>query len=108
MPAMLLGAPNALISPHAMYLQLGNSDNERQSHYRGLFDSHIDARDLDDIRHASNKPWVLGTDRLKEQVEALTNRQTRPKPRMVTGNQSHIVRTRQASKTDCFELIFSA
>ena len=54
-------------------------DDERQSNYRGLFDSHIDARDLDDIRHATNKSWVLGTDRFKEQVEALTQRQTQPK-----------------------------
>jgi len=76
-----VGKINPLISPHALYLQLGASDEERRNNYRELFDAHIDARDLNEIRDATNKSWVLGSDRFKEDIEALTARQAKPKKR---------------------------
>lgn len=76
-----MGGVDSLIAPHELYLKLGSSDDERHNNYRELFDAHIDARALTEIREATNKSWVLGTDRFKESVEALTARQTKPKAR---------------------------
>jgi putative transposase len=75
------GEADSLISPHELYLNLGENQEERCSHYRELFNSHIDAHELNEIRETTNKSWVLGTDRFKESVEALTARQVKPKPR---------------------------
>ena len=75
------GKADPMISPHALYLQLGENDDARQHHYRALFDAHLEPRELDEIRNATNKSWVLGSDRFKDRIEALTARQERPKPR---------------------------
>ena len=75
------GEENQLITPHVVYKTLGRSDNERQLNYRALFDSHMSSIDIEDIREATNKAWVLGNDRFKEQIEKLTARQVKPKAR---------------------------
>ena len=49
--------------------------------YKDLFTSHVDAAELKAIREATNKSWVLGSDRFKERIEALTERQAMPKRR---------------------------
>jgi len=76
-----LGNPDSLITPHELYTNLGQSIEERSGFYRALFDAHLDARDLDEIRDATNKSWVLGSDHFKDQIEALTARQAKPKAR---------------------------
>jgi len=75
------GKVDPLISPHKMYLKLGKDHDARQNNYRELFDTHIKTGELNEIRYATNKAWVLGTDRFKKQVETLTARQARPKPK---------------------------
>jgi len=75
------GKANPVISPHALYLQLGDSDDARQENYRALFDAQLETRELDEIRNATNKSWLLGSDRFKERIEALTARQVQPKAR---------------------------
>jgi putative transposase len=69
-----LGKPIQLLTPHSMYCQLGRTDAERQSAYRALFRGRMTERDLAAIREATNKAWVLGDDRFKEQIEAKTGR----------------------------------
>ncbi|MBL4775227.1 MAG: transposase [Mariprofundus sp.] len=76
-----VGKANLMLSPHDLYLQLGDNDAARQSSYRALFDTHLDMRELNEIRNATNKSWVLGSDRFKERIEVLTARQAQPKPR---------------------------
>jgi len=76
-----VGEVNALIKPHELYLALGHSGAERCSCYGSLFDAHLDARELDDIRDATNKSWVLGPEHFRERIEALTARQAGPKAR---------------------------
>jgi len=76
-----VGKANPMLSPHDLYLQLGDNDAARQSHYRALFDVQLEAHELDKIRNATNKSWVLGSDRFKERIEALTARQAQPKLR---------------------------
>ncbi len=72
---------NSLIKPHELYLALGSTKFERSEVYKGLFASHIGSDKLDEIRHATNKSWVLGSGRFKDRIVALTKRQVEPKGR---------------------------
>ena len=45
------------------------------------FPSHIESSELNEIREATNKSWVLGSDKFKERIEALTARQAQAKGR---------------------------
>jgi putative transposase len=74
-----VGEDNDLITPHERYLALDKDDEARRSAYRALFDCHIDMREIREIREATNKSWVLGSDRFKDEIEALTARQAKPK-----------------------------
>lgn len=76
-----LGKNNPLITPHPVYLALGSTDKERQKNYMELFDHVISKHALEEIRMATNKAWVLGNNRFKEQIEKLSHRQAEPKSR---------------------------
>ena len=73
-----LGQTNDIIKPHHMYLALGKNDVERQEGYRALFKSHISERQLHEIREATNKAWVLGSDYFKEKLEQQMERRLAP------------------------------
>ena len=79
--ANALGVESRLRTPHALYTGLGNTSAERQTRYRGLFTAHIDDRVVSDIRTATNKGLVLGNDRFKDQIAALTGRRLKPQKR---------------------------
>jgi putative transposase len=64
-----------------LYQALGADDHQRQSAYQSLFQAHIDDKTLEAIRLATQKGWVLGNDRFKDEIEQLLNRRTRPLPR---------------------------
>jgi len=76
-----MGMPDALITPHEIYQALAPDAALRQQYYRALFDYLIDPRVIDGIREATNKGWVLGNDRFKEQIGVLLGRQLEPKCR---------------------------
>ena len=76
-----LGKDDVLVTHHVLYKQLGRTKNERQQSYRQLFRTKIKKMTLDEIRDATNKAWVLGNNRFKENIEKLAARQTRPKLR---------------------------
>lgn len=71
------GRADALISPHPLYAALGSTDTERQSAYRELFRHHVDDAQLHEIREALNHELVLGRSYFKDQIESMTQRQTR-------------------------------
>lgn len=73
-----LGKPIQLLTPHALYRQLGKTELDRQNAYRELFRGHMPEHDLTAIRDATNKAWVLGDDRFKAQIEAKIGRRTAP------------------------------
>jgi putative transposase len=73
-----LGKPVQLLTPHALYKQLGNTDKERQIAYRGLFNGMMSERELTAIRDATNKAWVLGDEWFKAQIAAKTGRRSDP------------------------------
>jgi putative transposase len=65
--------------PHREYLRLGRSNEDRQSAYRQLFRAAIAKDELQAIRESSHKGWVLGSERFKAQIEALSGRQATSK-----------------------------
>jgi putative transposase len=75
------GNPDILVTPHSLYRRLGSTDEERQSAYRQLFRAQIPKTDVNAIRDATNKGWVLGDSRFSAKVEALTERRAMPLPR---------------------------
>lgn len=70
-----------LVKPHALYTSLGPSEAQRCTAYRSLFADSVDATTLESIREATNKAWVLGNDRFRDEVESLVKRQATPKTR---------------------------
>ncbi|MFN2308665.1 MAG: transposase, partial [Gammaproteobacteria bacterium] len=66
------GAAQPLVTPHSLYRRLGRTDSERQSAYRKLFRAHLSQSDIDAIRTATNRAWVLGNDRFNAKIEKLS------------------------------------
>ena len=75
------GNAERLIVPHELYQSLGRTDEERQSAYRQLFRAQVAKADVEAIRNATNKGWVLGDNRFGAKVAALTERRAMPLPR---------------------------
>lgn len=76
-----LGRKDSLLTPHVLYERLGHDNAMREKAYRGLFRNHISDKTLEQIREATNKAWVLGNDRFRDQVGRLVDRQAAPKLR---------------------------
>lgn len=75
------GMPDELTTPHPLYMSLGRTADERQKAYRELFSQEITIADMDGIRNATNKGWVLGNRRFSIKFETLTTRQAIPRTR---------------------------
>lgn len=75
------GEADALVTPHEMYLRLGDSDASRQAAYRELFRHALDPGLVDEIRRATNGNFALGSPRFAEEIAAaLGRRVTRGRP----------------------------
>ncbi len=75
------GEVNQNITPHRLYLRLAKTVEARQKSYRALFQSRLPDRVLADIRESTNKSWVLGSSRFKQQIEKKLNRRAVPLPK---------------------------
>ncbi len=64
------GRDDPLITPHDQYRRLGRTWATRRETYRALFKAQFDARELNEIRDATNGNYALGTQRFQEQIEA--------------------------------------
>lgn len=69
-----MGKPDPLITPHEIYLHLGNDLIVRCFHYRELFRVNLSAYDVHCIRECLAANQVLGQSRFKEQVEMALSR----------------------------------
>lgn len=76
-----LGQAVKLWTPHWVYNRLGKTVEERAKAYRALFSGHLDKQALEAIRVASNKGMALGSDKFKQEIEALAGRRVTPKKR---------------------------
>ncbi len=68
------GTLDTLLSPHPLYLALGDSSATRGSAYRALFDRQLDPPDVQALREATDAGQVLGNDRFKAQVKRSLSR----------------------------------
>jgi putative transposase len=73
-----LGQADDLVTPHAEFVRLGVNINKRQTAYRALFNHMISTQQLNEIRDATNKAWVLGNSRFKEQIQSQLTRRIEP------------------------------
>jgi len=69
-----LGEQWKMHSPHEQYLNLHQDTEARLAVYRELVSEKIDTRLIDETRAAVNKGLALGSDRFKEEIEALYGR----------------------------------
>lgn len=76
-----LGAPIELLTPHSVYQALGKTPSTRQTNYKALFKQLIPEKSEQEIRDATNKAWVLGSQHFKQQIEAQTGRRATPMQR---------------------------
>jgi putative transposase len=79
--ANALGIDDELVEPHAVYLALGATPQERCAAYAEASRAPADPAFLQRVRDATNKAWVLGDDVFCREVEGKLNRRTRPQPR---------------------------
>ena len=70
--AHAFGRSARLWQPHPEYLALGETPAARMSAYRRFFAAELSAEVLTDIRDALNTGLVLGNDRFRAEIEALT------------------------------------
>ncbi|GAC31250.1 predicted transposase [Paraglaciecola polaris LMG 21857] len=75
-----LGGVIRFLTCHTCYLSLGRDAQARRSAYRALFDEIIPSHTLVEIRDVTNKAWVLGDDRFKQQVTIQSGRRAEPLP----------------------------
>ena len=67
------GRRDALVTPHSIYLSLGDAVSRRR-HYRELFADPLSANTLHSIRQATKAQTVLGTDEFRGALEAKLRR----------------------------------
>lgn len=75
------GKPDALITPHPVFMRLGNDVPERRAAFRSLFDEQLDESTLERIRYAANTCSALGSESFLKETEALVGRVVRPPKR---------------------------
>ena len=83
--------PNSdFVKPHEPYRRLARNAVDRSAAYRALFKTTISKADLSAIRGCTHNGWVLGSEKFKARIAALTQRQGRSKgvgrPRSVLEN----------------------
>lgn len=76
-----LGEETVGIRAHQLYTRLGRTPEAREKAYRSLFRSKIAEKTLAEIRESTNKAWVLGSSRFKQQIEKKLNRRVAPSER---------------------------
>lgn len=72
------GLETKLCTPHESYLQLAQTDVERQAAYRQLFSVRIEYEQREGIRCAVNRGLAFGSERFKDEMEIITGRRMRP------------------------------
>ena len=79
--ANALGRSNPLLTPHDTYLALGENDTTRQAAYRAWVTGTFDDAEWSELRQHTQQQRAWGSDRLRQQVEALTSRAATVRPR---------------------------
>lgn len=72
------GEKSKQLSPHDLYLSLGESAEERQLAYRELFRYELESGEIDKIRKATNGNFALGSSRFTDEVSETLGRRVTP------------------------------
>jgi putative transposase len=73
-----LGQANPVLTRHTIYQELGHDNEAREAAYRALFKAHISEKQLLEIREATNKEWVLGSEYFKMEIYKKVRRRIAP------------------------------
>ncbi|WPL20231.1 hypothetical protein [Thiorhodovibrio frisius] len=76
-----LGASDPLLSPHSLYLGLGETPESRQAAYRELFRTGLDEAALLELRLAIQQSQPIGSERFLQQIEQMTGQRREARPR---------------------------
>jgi putative transposase len=76
-----LGLADDLVTPHSLYMQLGDADATRRLAYRSLFEVPLDAPTLAAIRYSAVKGWALGGEEFAGKLAELAGRPALPRKR---------------------------
>ncbi|WPL15244.1 Transposase [Thiorhodovibrio winogradskyi] len=76
-----LGASDPLLSPHSLYLDLGDAPEARQAAYRELFRTGLDEAALAELRLAIQQSQPIGSERFLQQIEQMTGQRREARPR---------------------------
>ncbi len=68
------GEPDPLLTPHSVYLALGENCYSREAAYRGLFQEQIPEQEWQNIRRATRANAALGGDELADRMEQIMAR----------------------------------
>ena len=69
-----LGIENDILSPHAVYENLGQNKEQRQQAYKALFNNHIDIKILDSIRDSTQKNTIMGSSHFQKEITKVLKR----------------------------------
>ncbi|UZJ45317.1 transposase [Marinimicrobium sp. C6131] len=76
-----VGRTDARITPHPGYEALGAHPKRRQEAYRALFEEILPKSDVQKITEATERAWVLGSERFKRDFERRTGRPAAARPK---------------------------
>ena len=72
------GSQDPVLTPHSLYLRLGQNKAQREAAYRGLFEADLDPDQITAIRSATNGNYALGDGRFQEEIEKMLKRRVVP------------------------------
>ncbi len=72
------GKNSELVTPHALYLDLGQNQTERQAAYWELFRHELEPGEIDKIRKATNGNFVLGSEKFAKEISETLGRRVSP------------------------------
>ncbi len=72
------GKRSGLVTPHALYLNIGQNKTERQAAYRELFRHELKPGEIDKIRKATNGNFALGSEKFAEEITETLGRRVIP------------------------------
>ncbi|MGV3743209.1 MAG: transposase [Burkholderiaceae bacterium] len=72
------GRFSPLVTPHALYLELGKDEHARRNAYGALFKSELDPETIATIRQATHGNYALGSKAFVAQIEEALGRRAQP------------------------------
>ncbi|MGZ8292530.1 MAG: transposase [Telluria sp.] len=73
------GAESDLVTPHTLYLSLGQEEANRQQAYRELFDDVLPVQSVESLRRATNGNYAFASDAFIDEVAEILGRPARPR-----------------------------